>query len=84
MALVTKKDEKIELLVNKLGRDCDKDEFVLNFKMDYPKDWKKINDKYTNHEYANQNKKKPTHPMPIPEQYIKNMLNVWLKKQLKK
>lgn len=84
MALVTKKDEKIELLVNKLGRDCDKDEFVLNFKMDYPKDWKKINDKYINHEYDNQNKKKSTHPMPIPEQYIKNMLNVWLKKQLKK
>ena len=47
--------------------------------MDYPKDWKKINDKYINHEYDNQNKKKSTHPMPIPEQYIKNMLNVWLK-----
>jgi len=80
MALVLKKDEKIESLVNKLGRDCNKDEFVSNFKNDYPKDWKKINDRYIKHENDNQNKKKPTHPMPTTEQYIKNMLNVWLKK----
>ena len=80
MALVTKKDEKIEALVDKLGRDCNVDEFVSNFKVDYPKDWKKINDSYINHENDNQNKKSPTHPMPKPEQYIKNMLNVWLKK----
>ena len=78
MAVFTKKEEKISTVVNELADGFSSDDFVAKFKELYPKDWAKVEKNYSDHE----RKTKPgkSHPMPEPTQYIKNSLNVWLKK----
>lgn len=79
MAVITKKDEKISATANELGGQPDPEAFVEKFKELYPKDWTRIEKHYRDHE----RKTKPgkSHPMPEPNQYLKNALNVWLKSQ---
>ncbi|WP_125782798.1 hypothetical protein [Pseudoalteromonas rubra] len=79
MAVITKKDEKIESVVCELGEGYSIDDFVNKFQELYPKDWSKVEREYAKHE----RKTKPgkAHPMPEPVQYLKNALNVWQKKK---
>lgn len=79
MAVIAKKEEKISATANELGGCPEPDEFIEKFKELYPKDWARIEKNYRDHE----RKAKPgkSHPMPEPNQYIKNALSVWLKKQ---
>lgn len=79
MALVLKKEEKLENTINMLDNNYTKDEFVEKFEESYPKDWNKIVNNYQEHE--RKTKEGKTHPMPEPKQYVINMLNVWLKKR---
>jgi|TARA_B110000211_G_scaffold66399_1_gene76617 hypothetical protein len=78
MAVITKKDEKIENVVGELNEGYLFDDFINKFQELYPKDWSKIEREHAKHE----RKTKPgkTHPMPEPIQYLKNALNVWNKK----
>jgi len=78
MAIITKKEEKLGSVVNALNDKYSPDDFVTMFQEMYPKDWGKITREYAKHE----RKTKPgkNHPMPDPAQYVKNALNVWLKK----
>ncbi|HBQ06415.1 MAG: hypothetical protein H6999_10150 [Hahellaceae bacterium] len=77
MAVITKKDEKIAATVEQLEGSRSPDDFVAKFKELYPKDWARIEKSYRDHE----RKTKPgkSHPMPEPDQYLKNALSVWLK-----
>jgi hypothetical protein len=77
MAVFTKKDEKICEVVNSLDDNYTQEEFISKFIEMYPKDWGKIEKSYQDHE----RKTKPgkSHPMPKPEQFLKNALNVWQK-----
>jgi len=78
MALVTKKEDKLQSIIESFENGYTKDEFVNRFEETYPKDWKKIVRSYKEHE--KKTKEGKTHPMPEPKQYVVNMLNVWLKK----
>lgn len=78
MAIITKKDEKITQILCELGDDCSFEEFSQKFIETYPGDWEKIKRTYKQHEHRD--KKGKGHPMPEPEQYMKNMYNVGKKK----
>ena len=79
MALVLKKEEKIQHIIDIFENKYTKDEFVDKFEELYPKDWSKIVKNHQEHE--RKTKEGKTHPMPEPKQYVINMLNVWLKKR---
>lgn len=77
MTVIVKKSEKVKATVDSLQHDFDFEQFVERFKELYPKEWDKLNREYTKHE----SKTKPgkSHPMPNPEQYLRNALNVHCK-----
>lgn len=79
MAVITKKDEKVEKVVNMLPPSFSEADFINKFKEVYPKDWDKAEKEFIKHE----RKTKPgkSHPCPRPEQYLINALNVWNKKK---
>jgi hypothetical protein len=79
MAVLLKKDEKIENTLSKLPEKYSFIEFKEKFIELYEKDWKKIEKAYNDHIRDSKEEKKI--PMPKPEQYLKNALNVWNKKQ---
>ena len=78
MAVITKKDEKIALVVASFDKEFSFDEFLKKFQEMYPKDWEKTVRNYIQHE--RKTKEGKTHPMPDPKQYLQNSLNVWQKK----
>ena len=74
MAVITKKDEKVTLVMEAM---IDKDsiqEFKDKFKEMYPEDWNKINKAYIKEERNTKSGK--THPMPHPEKYLENAFKV--------
>lgn len=73
MAVITKKIEKVTAVVEALPSGFSQDDFIEKFKEMHPKDWERIQKNYRDHE----RKTKPgkTHPMPTPEQYLKNCFN---------
>lgn len=79
MSVLLKKDEKIENTINNLPEKYEFQEFKEKFIELYEKDWKKIEKTYNDHIRDTKTGKKI--PMPKPEQYLKNALNVWNKKQ---
>lgn len=78
MAVISKKEEKIKATCESLQPGFTFEEFLEAFKTLCPKDWDKVGREYAKHE----RKTKPgkSHPMPEPVQYMKNALNVHLKK----
>ena len=78
MAVITKKDDKIALVVGSLDKEFSFDAFLEKFQVLYLKDWEKIVRSHNKHEV--QTKAGKSHPMPEPEQYLRNALNVWQKK----
>ncbi|MNB84299.1 hypothetical protein D3C76_852630 [compost metagenome] len=78
MAVISKKEEKIKATCESLQPGFTFEEFLDAFTTLYPKDWDKVGREYAKHE----RKTKPgkSHPMPDPVQYMKNALNVHLKK----
>lgn len=78
MAVIPKKEEKIQATCDSLQPGYTFDDFLEAFKTLYPKDWEKLGKEYAKHE----RKTKPgkSHPMPDPVQYLKNALNVHQKK----
>ena len=78
MAVILKKDEKVKIVIDKLNDDYDFEDFVEKFKELYPKDWQKIELNYKKTKENTKPGKKI--PMPNPEQYLKNSLNVYKSK----
>ena len=81
MAVILKKDEKIKAIIDLLPENFETENFIDKFKETYPKDWKKLELTYSEH-VKNTKPGKPI-PMPKPEQYLKNSLNVWNKSNKK-
>jgi hypothetical protein len=81
MPVITKKDEKIEKTASSLQKGFAFEGFIKKFKELYPKDWAKIEKIYRDHVRDTKPGKKI--PMPKPDQYLKNALNVWTKKNQK-
>lgn len=79
MAVIAKKDEKVAEVVAQLQPEFSPEEFIGKFKQLFPKEWTKIERAYSDH----LRKAKPGQkiPMPKPEQYLINALNVWSKNQ---
>lgn len=78
MSIITKKDEKVEKTATSLQKGFTTEEFIEKFKELYSKDWAKIEKTYRDHVRDTKPNKKI--PMPKPDQYLKNALNVWAKK----
>lgn len=78
MSVITKKDEKVKKTVLALSKGFSPEEFIDKFKELYPKDWARIEKSYRDHVRNTKPNKKI--PMPNPDQYLKNALNVWNKK----
>lgn len=81
MTVILKKDEKIESVLNEMPDNYSDDDFVQAFRDKYPDDVRRMQAKYNKEE--RNTKEGKTHPMPTPERYIKNALNVYRKKQIK-
>jgi hypothetical protein len=80
MAVIIKKDEKIKATIQTLPNNFSQQDFVEKFKELYPKDWTKLEKTYADH-IRHAKPGKPV-PMPKPEQYLKNALNVWNKSNM--
>ncbi len=78
MTVIIKKDEKIEKTFSSLQKGFTFEVFIEKFKELYPKDWAKIEKTYWDHVRDTKPGKKIS--MPEPDQYLKNALNVWTKK----
>ena len=77
MAVIIKKDEKIKTIIGSLPDNFCEQDFTDKFKELYPKEWAKLEKTYADH-LRHTKPGKPI-PMPKPEQYLKNALNVWNK-----
>ena len=77
MTVIIKKSEKIEKVASALNENFTTDEFISKFKELYDKDWIKLEKTYSKH--TKNAKPGKIQPMPKPEQYLKNAINVWQK-----
>jgi chloramphenicol O-acetyltransferase len=76
MAVLHKKEEKIEVVLSKLPKDYTDKQFVETFIELYSKDWGKIKANYIK---QSQDKEPGTViNMPKPELYLKSILTVYL------
>lgn len=74
MAVITKKEEKVARVVAGLDAPFTFDQFKSAFIAAYPRDWERINQAYKAHQAAAKPGK--SHPMPKPDIYLQNALNV--------
>jgi hypothetical protein len=81
MAVLHRKEEKIEVVLNNLPKDYTDKQFVDMFIQLYSKDWGKIKANYIK---QSQDKAPGTIiTMPKPEHYLKSLLELYLKNQSK-
>ena len=79
MAVLHKKEEKIEVVLSKLPKKYTDKEFVDKFIQLYSKDWGKIKSNYIK---QSQDKEPGTViTMPKPELYLKSILETYLAKK---
>lgn len=77
MAVINRKEEKMEEVLSRLPKDYTDEQFVETFIQLYSKDWGKIKSMYLKH---NQDKEEGTVvKMPKPELYLKSILENYLK-----
>ncbi|MBR3509212.1 MAG: hypothetical protein IKO03_10670 [Lachnospiraceae bacterium] len=70
-SLINRKKAKAYYILDLLGETCTESEFVDKFKELYSKDWMLIVSKFEEEEQNTKVGKR--HPMPNPDQYMKNM-----------
>lgn len=79
MAILNKKEEKIQAVLGRMPENYTQDDFVRGFIQYFSNDWGKIKRAYNK---QNQDKEAGTVVnMPKPEDYIKQLLEIELKKQ---
>ena len=76
MAVLHRKEEKIEVVLSKLPKDYTDKQFVDMFIQLYSKDWGKIKANYLKH--AQDKEPGTVILMPKPELYLKHILTVYL------
>jgi hypothetical protein len=77
MAVINRKEEKMEEVLSRLPKDYTDKQFVDTFIQLYSKDWGKIKSQYLKH---SQDKEEGTEVMmPKPELYLKAILENYLK-----
>ena len=76
MSIISKVDEKVKNIISLLSNSYTEEEFLSEFKMIYPEDYKKCMAKFLKEE----RKTKPgkTHPMQHPDHHIKSALRSYL------
>ena len=79
MAVLHRKEEKIEVVLSKLPKDYTDKQFVDTFIQMYSKDWGKIKANYIKH--AQDKEEGTVILMPKPELYLKSILTVYLEQQ---
>lgn len=70
MGMITKANEKFAYVIDQLGDEYTRDEFIGAFIDTYPKDWEKVVKRWNNHQMKNKGKK---HPMAEPRKYLLNV-----------
>ncbi len=73
MAVIVKKAEKVQATCESLQPGFTFEQFLAAFQEQYPKEWAKVVREYAKHE--RRTKPGKSHPMPHPEQYMRNALN---------
>ena len=76
MAVINRKEEKIEVVLSKLPKDYTDQQFVETFIQLYSKDWGKIKSIYLKH--AQDKEEGTVVKMPKPELYLKSILENYL------
>lgn len=79
MAVIIKKDEKVNKIIEAMADISNEEEFKRKFKEMYPEDYAKIVKTYEKEE--RKDKKGKGHPMPHPETYLSNMFKVAMNKR---
>lgn len=77
MAVLHRKEEKIEVVLSKLPKDYTDKQFVDMFIQLYSKDWGKIKANYL--KQAQDKEPGTIITMPKPELYLKSLLELYLK-----
>ncbi len=77
MAVLHRKEEKIEVVLSKLPKDYTDKQFVDMFIQLYSKDWGKIKANYL--KQAQDKEPGTIITMPKPELYLKSLLDLYLK-----
>lgn len=77
MAVLHRKEEKIEVVLSKLPKDYTDKQFVDMFIQLYSKDWGKIKANYL--KQAQDKEPDTIITMPKPELYLKSLLELYLK-----
>lgn len=81
-AVIPKKEDKVltvlSSLDDELNRSIDFETFLSAFQRDYPKDWKRVCDRYEAHERLTKPGK--SHPMAPPAKYMENTFRQICKK----
>ena len=77
-SVVVKKEEKVTAVFAAMADKANMQEFKTLFKSMYPDDWRRIQQRYAQHE--RKDTKGKGHPMPEPEVYLANMFKVYSKK----
>ncbi|MGE9942456.1 hypothetical protein ACQRBH_12870 [Bariatricus sp. SGI.161] len=77
-SVIVKKEEKVKAVFAAMQDKNNMQEFKDLFKSMYPDDWKRINQRYMQHE--RRDTKGKGHPMPEPEVYLTNMYKVYRNK----
>lgn len=80
MAVILKKDEKVNAILDMMSDITNADEFAKLFLQQYPDDYSRIQKTYNKEEWKD--KKGKGHPMPCPDTYLRNMYNVAIKKRI--
>lgn len=77
-SVIPKKEEKVKVVFAAMQNTDNLQDFKALFKTMYPDDWKRVIQRYNEHERRDTEGK--GHPMPEPEQYLANMFKVYQKK----
>ena len=77
-AVVIKRAEKAQSVLERIGFANDMELFKTEFKKHYPDDWKRIIKRYETHE--RRDVKHKGHPMPKPEKYLEQMFKFFYNK----
>ena len=77
-AVVVKRAEKANSILEKIGFANDMERFKEEFKKQYPDDWDRIIKRYEAHE--RRDVKHKGHPMPPPEKYLEQMFKIFFNK----
>ena len=73
--LIQRKKDKVQRIFDCYGYDISEENFIRQFQLAYPSDWKRIQQKWTSEEESTQPGKR--HSMQHPDVYMHEMYRNW-------